>query len=331
MLQGGMNSQTMIMALKSGPQTGVLVGLAAGMIGKSMATVYNVGFGYGPETAMVRSIIIGGKMMESAIESIFKAAQAQSLIGIMGVVGGAMKDIPIVGGAASAITGLVSAGAQILIPLYMGFCLFFLMGGALLYYFLPMIPVFVFMAVVLNWFVMVFLNVLSAPVFCFNLIREGEGMFGKGERFLTDLFRTALTPAILTVGIVAFSILFNIAFMLITFFVNQVFILITMTYASPMLNMMTYTMLLMSFGIMLLYVAQMLATLCTSNAVTVVGHVIGESVQHLGEHNAHELKSGVSGASQQGGAMLKEVAGKSNIGEAGKALTDKKGKGKKKP
>lgn len=316
-IAGGMNDALMELTKQVGPVGPVLATMMTAMIGKSMDSLSKNAFGN--QNAMVTSIQIGGDMMVAALEATFAAGRVlfvSSIIsGAISGVGSLVSSvIPILGSGIKMFgTGaeLAHKGVDVIIPLYIGLAMFFFAGGLLLYILVPLSWVLLFGAVVLRWLGMVLINILAAPIFCFNLIRsDGEGLIGKGERFLVDLLRTIITPALLTLGAVVFMVLFNIAFQLIALILTNFLPLLFKVHGDPYLVSISLAAILMVFGVLMLYVTEVLGTLCTSDLVQAVGSGIGEALHHIqGAHGMHDqVKQGIGQVGGQFANPSKQIA-----------------------
>jgi conjugal transfer/type IV secretion protein DotA/TraY len=314
MQMAGVTSQTLQASLQAGPGGPIFVGLMGTVLGKNVHMLYSEVFNATTDDdAMKRAVKLGGNMIDTAIDSALKAAAAEQVIGLGGKgvsaaaqgIGGFLSWFPgakgLMGMAAGVVDFLVDQISRWLI-FYMGFVVMFITGGALLYFFLPLIPVIAFFSMVLNWFVMILINILGAPIFCFNLIRtDADGLIGRGEKYIADIIRTMITPAVLTIGMVAFLIMFDTLFALLSsFFAYLMPVLLGIYGDSPYIGLVTTVLVLIAFGAMTLYLAQTLATLCTSRAVSTVGAMIGEISHQIGtEMPDRELRGAVSGGGEQ--------------------------------
>lgn len=320
--KAGLNSQTLSASLLAGPIGPIFVTLVASVIGQNIDQLEKKVFAQdNPEDAMRRAIKLGGTMIDSSINSVFKAAGIQVMVTVGTKMGaGLMSKIPYIGGALGGLIDAAGASMALVIGMFVAFVVLFIGGGVLLYFFLPLIPIIAFFSMVINWFLMIFINMLGAPVFCFNLIRsDGEGMIGRGEKYIADIIRTMITPAVLTIGMVAFVVLFNALFTLLTSMMGYFLPILGSIYSdSPYITMVTYTLVLVSFAVMVLYVAQTLATLCTAHAVRTVGHMIGEASHNIAENMPHqEMRSAVSGTSSQISGKTHEVSKIAGGGKGG--------------
>ncbi len=314
--KGGMTSQLTAMANQVGPLGPLFVTIMTAMIGKSMDTLETNLFN--PKlNAMTSSIKTGGEMMVSAMESTFEAGHilfVATLVqkGIEGL-SAAVGAIPVVGDVAGGIinlgNNLVHKGIESLTTFHIALAMMLFTGGLLLYIVVPLTFVVAFAAICLRWIGMVVINVLAAPIFCFNLIRsDGEGMLGRGERFLVDLAKTALTPAILVMGAVAFLIMFNIGYIIITSILTQFIPVLAKAYNAAILVPVSLAIILMVFATLMVYISQTLATLCTTELVNHVAGTIGESIQHLQDQSpANEIRNVANTGGQHASHSIKTL------------------------
>lgn len=316
---GGMNNDLMELSEQIGPVGPVMVTLMTSMVGKGMNSLDKYAF-QESNNAMVTSIKIGGDMMVAAMDATFAVGKVLFVTtvinGMISAVGEMVPNnimgIPVAGPIKIFGKGMALAnkGVDIIVPIYIALALFFFAGGLLLFILVPLSWVLLFGAVVLRWVGMVLINMVAAPVFCFNLIRsDGEGIIGRGERFLVDVTRTTITPAVLVLGGVAFAILLNIAFQMIALILTNFLPLLFQVHAHPYLVSVSLAAILMVFGVLMLYLTEMLGSFCTSDLVQAVGSAIGEALHHFqGAQGLHDqLKSGVSQAGGQASQPVKQL------------------------
>lgn len=315
--QGGMNNSINDLTKQIGPVGPILAMMLTSMIGKGFNILEdNVALN---NNAMMTSIKVGGGMMTASLEAVFSAGQA---LYVSSLVEGALSGVgSVLGYGSSGASGLatsVPGGAVgianramgIVIPAYIALALFFFAGGMLLYILVPLTWILLFAAVALRWMGLVVINVLAAPIFCFNLVRaDGEGLIGKGDRFLADLVRTMITPAVLVVGAIAFMLLFNISFQLIAYLLTNFLPLLFKIKSHAYLVSISLAAILMVFGILMAYMSNLLANLCTSDLINAVGssvdHVLGEVKGMPGMHE--QMQHGLSGVSEHIGAPAKSL------------------------
>ncbi len=310
--KGGMTEEMEKLSSKVGPLGPMFATMVTAMIGNSITTLENHMFN--PEhNALVSSIQMGGEIMRSTMESSFLAGK---ILFISSMVDAGMQALSmatggITGGALGLGSGLVTKGIEGFSTFHIALAMLLFSGGVMLYILVPLTFVVAFGAICLRWIGMVLINILGAPIFCFNLIRaDGEGMFGRGERYLGDLAKTALTPAILTIGAVVFLILFNIGFMIITTIFSSFIPLLAKAYNNPILVPVSLVLLLMVFATMMVYLSQTLATLCTTEFVNSVGDTIGETIQRLHDTSpAQEMRDTVKSGGHHAGSNIKAVTG----------------------
>ncbi len=300
--KGGMNNALATLSEKAGPMGPIFTAIMTNMIGHGIDDLERNMFN-SEYNAFNAAIILGGSMMSSALTAFFQFTQITFWTKMVeGVVGG----VPLVGGVAKGILG----GFHGMVGFYIAFATIFFMGGIMLYLLMPLTFIFGFAASTFRWIGMAFINIMAAPIFCFNLVREGEGLVGRGERYLSDLARTAVTPAILTLGAVAFIILFNIAFLLISTIYAQFLPIVLEIYNNPALMAVTLGVTLVVFSMIILWVSQILTSLCTAEFVQAVEHAIGEGIQRMGDNNPTEqIRQAVSGGGQQVTNTVKQVTG----------------------
>lgn len=314
---GGLNNDLLELTKQIGPVGPILATLMTSMIGKGMASLDMYAFN-GNLNAMESSINIGGDMIVASLEATFSAGHVLFVTTMVNSavqgLSGLMEGIPFIGGfmkGVGAVTDLSNKGVDAMVPLYIMLALFFFGGGLMLFILVPLSWVLLFGAVVLRWIGMVLVSMIAAPIFCFNLIRtDGEGIIGRGERFLVDLLRAVITPAILTLGAVVFMVMFNVAFQLVSLILTNFLPLIFKVHGSAYLVAVSLAAILMLFGVLMVYVVEVLASMCTSDLVQAVGSSIGEALHHAqGAHGLHDqLKSGVSKAGGQASNPINEIA-----------------------
>ncbi len=323
--KGGMNSVLAQKTMESmGPLGPYLAMTMSAMVGRGIEQMEQAMFmrGKSPEVnnAMAGAIRMGGGMMKASMEATFQMAHVSFYTTMISKLAGAGTSFFLGEDAAKTITGigqLVNGVVDMVTIFYVSFALIFFMGGLLLYVALPLTFVLNFAAAGLRWLGLVFVSILAAPIFCFNLIRsDGEGMIGRGERFLIDLGRTALIPVILTMGAVVFMILFNIGFMLLISILNIFMQVIIKVYSHEWLLPIFFGVMLLVIAMCLLYMANVLANLCTHELIDGVGNALGEALTRGGHENPmHEIKQGVHGAGQNVAGVLKGRVGSGNQGK----------------
>lgn len=341
--KGGMNQALYDLTMRAGPMGPMAAMVVTNMIGKGVGKLQENLFKIDNETnAFNGAIALGGTMMYSAMHAFFQfqafGIQSDIVKSILDGVGAG--GIPIIGdvlsgainiggsmlgGAISSKMGgvaeMMKGGVNQFVGYYITFIAIFFIGGTMLYLLLPLTFIFAFAASSFRWLGMVFINVLAAPIFCFNMLRaEGEGLIGhRSERFLTDVVRTLLTPTILTIGAVAFIILFNIAFMLLSSLYGELLPIILEIYKSDVLMAATLGTSLIVYAMIILWLGQLLSSLTTTEFVTGVGHAIGEGIQHMADHSpAQQIQQGVSGTASNIVGTAKQVAGPKQEGAAPK-------------
>lgn len=321
-VKGGMNNDLMELTKQIGPVGPVLATMLTAMIGKSIESLSTNAFTVNKETgvpqnAMVTSITIGGDMMVASLEATFAAGKVMFISTILSTtVSGLAEMVPnaVIGGGLKmfgSATQFANKGIDAIVPLYIMLALFFFAGGLLLYILVPLSWILLFGAVVLRWIGMVLINILAAPVFCFNLIRsDGDGLIGKGERYLVDLLRTVITPALLTLGAVVFVVLFNLAFQMVALILTNFLPLLFKVYDHPYLVSISLAAILMVFGLVMVYLTEVIGTICTSELVQAVGSAIGEALHQVqGAHGLHDqLKQGVGQVGGQFSNPAKQVS-----------------------
>lgn len=329
---GGMNNDLMDLTKAIGPIGPVMATMMTAMVGKGIDSLQTNAFQKN-QNAMVTAIQIGGDLMVASLEATFAAGKVMFITSIVTgsieMISEAVKMIPVIGATMGGMvkmvgttTQLANKGIELVIPLYIGLAMMFFAGGLLLYILVPLSWILLFGAVVLRWVGMVIIIILASPIFCFNLIRsDGEGIIGRGERFLVDLARTAITPALLTLGAVAFVVLFNISFQLVSLILTNFLPLLFKVHDHPYLISISLAAILMLFGLLMVYMTDLLGTLCTSDLVQAVGSAIGEALHHFqGAHGLHDqLKSGVGQAGGQVSNPAKQAS------ESGGGLKNKGG------
>ncbi len=318
--KGGMTQELIDLTKNIGPLGPIFASIMTAMVGKSMETFQDQMFN--PDyNALVSAIKVGGQMMVSSIESVFQSGHliyvSTVTTGIIGAIGGS---IPGAG-------GLIKAGANFSNQAITGFTIFHIglalmifSSGLLLYIMVPLGFVLAFSAICLQWIGMVLVSIMAAPIFCFNLIRaDNDGMIGhKGEIFIVDLIRTAITPALLTIGAVIFLILFNIGFLIMTSVITEFIPVLTKAYNHPYLVPVTLGVMLMMFAFVLTFMAQTLSSACTADLVNHVGAAIGHGMQQMKDQTpGQELKHLVQGAGSTTGSAIKNVTS-SGTGMMGK-------------
>lgn len=311
--KGGMNDTLLRRSTESmGPMGAYLAMTMSAMVGRGIEHMEN---GVKEKNAFTGAIQMGGGMMKSAMEATFQMAHVSFYTNMIAMLAGGATSFFFgedAGKAISGVTQFVNKVVDALTVAYVGFALMFFTGGLLLYVVLPLTFVLNFAAASLRWLGLVFISILATPIFCFNLLRsDGEGMFGRGERFLIDLGRTTLIPAILTVGAVIFMLLFNIGFMLVTSTLNIFLKVILAIYSDPFLLPVLYGVMLLVIAMCLLYMANLLASLCTHEFIDGVGNALGEALTRGAHENPmHELKQGVHGGGHQVAGAMKSTVGK---------------------
>jgi len=314
--KGGMNDALASLTGKAGPMGPVFTAIMTNMVGHGMGQLEENLFS-GKYNAFNGSIRMGGQMMVSAMQASFQYAR---IVMVTKSAEAIMKLASSVGGAGTAfvstIVGMVGGAVSTLVGFYVTFALVFFLGGIMLYILLPLTFVIGFAASAFRWMGMTFVNVLAAPIFCFNLIRsDAEGLIGRGERYLADLFRTAITPAVLTLGAVAFVLLFNIAFLLITATLGQFIPILLQSFSNDILMAVVMGVMLLIFAMVLLWIAQMLTALCTAELVQAVEHAIGEGIQRMEAHSPYqEMKQGVTSGGQHISGTVEKVTSKPGSG-----------------
>lgn len=281
------------------------------------------------DDAMRRLVTLGGSMIHTSIDNgLSMSGESLSVttpISLVAYTLGAVATLAPMNFFTAGLAGLkipadMMKGAVEMIErvygFYITFALIFVAGGSLLYFFLPLVPVLAFFSMVINWFSMILINILGAPIFCFNLIRsDGEGMVGRGEKYIADIIRTMVTPAVLTIGMVAFLIMFDAVFALLGSIFTMFIPILAGMYkgGSAYLGVITAAIILLSFSTIMLYLAQTLATLCSAHAVRTVGGMIGETVHNIAENMPHqEAKSAISSGASQAKATGKGMTSASS-------------------
>lgn len=324
---GGMNSVLLEKTFTSmGPMGPMLAITMSAMVGKGIQHMQTDMFAVNQgSNALAGAVRMGGAMMKGAMDSTFEMAHVSFYMGIINMVasiGGGL--LPIGDGVMKAISGvgqMVNSTISAVTAAYAGFALIFFTGGLLLYIALPLTFILNFAAASLRWLGLVFVSILAAPIFCFNLIRsDGEGLFGRGaERFLLDLGRTTLIPAILTMGAVIFMVLFSIGFMVVTSSLNLFLQVLLKLYQHEYLVPIIFGVTLLVVAMALLYMANLLANLCTHEFISGVGNALGEALTHGNHENPmHEMKQAVHGGGHQvSGAMKSTIKGAEKGGAPG--------------
>ncbi|HVV69296.1 MAG TPA: DotA/TraY family protein [Gammaproteobacteria bacterium] len=323
-VKGGMTTQLQDLTGQLGPLGPLYATIMTAMIGRSMESLE--GHLFNPKfNAMASSIYVGGEMMVSAMESTFQAGKIL-FVGtlVKAAVDGlnqVVSAIPYVGGAVGGIvsigSNLVHKGIETFSTFHIALSVMLFAGGVLLYIVVPLTFVVAFAAICLRWIGMVMINVLGAPIFCFNLIRsDGEGMIGRGERFLADLAKTALTPAILAIGAVAYLTLFNIGYLLITSILSEFLPMLAKAYNDPILVPVSLAVILMVFSTLMVYISQTLANLCTAELVNHVTGTIGDTIQHLHDQGVVEQMKGsvTKGSDKMSGGIKSMTSSGSGMG-----------------
>lgn len=317
--KGGMNEQLKDLTKKIGPMGPIMAMMLTSMIGKGFDSFQH--YVSLNNNAMITSIRVGGDMVESSLQAIFGAGRimfvssmVEGALGGMGQALSAGKTTKINTGNAmqmgGAVVGMANRGMGMIITMYITLALFFMAGGMLLFILVPLTWMLLFGSVVLRWLGMVLINIVAAPIFCFNLIRaDSDGMIGKGHRFLADMMRTVITPAVLILGAIAFMVMFNLAFDFIAYMLTQLLPLIFKVKSHDYLVSVSLGAMLLVFGLLMTYVSNLLANLCTSDLVNAVGNTI--------DHALHEVK-GAHGMNEQMAYALGNVS--DHIGEAPKQL-----------
>jgi len=304
--KGGMNKALYNLTSKAGPAAPIFTAVMTNMIGRGMESLDQNLFS-GNYNAFSGSVKMGGEMMVSALQASFQfAAITFGLQTIQGI-GEAVADFSIFGVPIGKIfggLGSLAGGASTYIGnftgFYVSFAAIFFLGGIMLYILLPLTFIIGFTACAFRWISMVFVNVITAPIFCFNLIRADSDGIGKGEKYLSDLARTALMPAILMLGAVAFIILFNIAFLMITSIIGQFIPLLLQSYQNDILMAIVMGVMLLIFAMVLLWIAQELTNICTSELVQAVERTIGDGFQRMGEISPTDtIRQAITSGSQQ--------------------------------
>lgn len=316
--KGGMNDQIRDLTYNIGPIGPILAVMLTSMIGKSFGILEdNVNMN---KNAMMTSIKVGGSMMTASLEAVFSAGRALyvssmvegALSGFGAIMGyGSSGAGSLVSKAPGGAVGLANKGMMMVVPAYVALALLFFAGGMLLFIMVPLIWIMLFVAVALRWMGLVIINVLAAPIFCFNLIRaDGDGLIGKGDRFLADLLRTVITPAVLIIGAIAFMVLFNITFELIAYLLTNFLPLLFQIKPHAYLVSISLASILMVFGLLMTYLVNLLGNLCTSDLVNAVGNSIDHAFGEVkGAHGMPEqMHHGLSSASEQMGAGARGVS-----------------------
>ncbi|HVV69294.1 MAG TPA: DotA/TraY family protein [Gammaproteobacteria bacterium] len=314
--KGGMTSELIALTGQLGPLGPMYATVMTAMIGKSITSFENYVFSSNTN-ALVSSIQLGGDMMVGAMKSVFLGgkimfistlvqAGMNGLSQIVGMIPGGK----VVGGVMDVGTNLVHKGIESFTGFHIALSLLMFAGGVMLYFMVPLTFIVAFASICLRWIGMVLINILAAPIFCFNLIRaDSEGLAGRGERFLGDLAKTVLTPALLAIGAIAFVILFNIGFMIVTTVFSAFLPMLAKAYNSAILIPVTLTLILLTFSAMMLYLATTLSTLCTTDFVNQVTSTIGDTIQQLQDQQpTQEIRTRIQEGSQYPTDKVKGMA-----------------------
>lgn len=308
--KGGLSQELVNKLEDLGPLGPVFGMISTSMIGEAISS-FEANLYSGDSNALVGVMKIGKSMIVSAVDSSLKLGQILTYwFGAVQLLDAFQNSIPYIG---ALMSGMVTIGKGAF-PLAMGFgmmhltlALMMITCGLVLYIMVPLSFIVTFSAVCLRWIGMVFVNVLAAPVFCFNLIRtDSDGLIGKGEAFLTDLAKTILMPAVLTIGAIIFLILFNIGYLLVASIFSE-FISVLAQVNSPLIVPLTLMALLMIFSITMMHISTSLSNLCTVEFVNSVGQAIGHGFQQLHEQSpTQEMRHAVMGTGQQAGQMAQK-------------------------
>ncbi|MFT3742020.1 MAG: DotA/TraY family protein [Gammaproteobacteria bacterium] len=326
-VKGGLSGQIVSLSNQVGPIGYLFTVISTALIGESLDVMERNLF-QSDVNALAGVVGMGRDFMRNSIESLFKVGNFVMWWSTVSFGLKAMSSIPYLGAAAGFLGGKIGEAAA---PLIIGFAMFhislsmIILGcGLLLYLIIPLTYILTFAAVCLRWIGMVFLNVMAAPVFCFNLIRtDSDGLIGKGEAFLTDLVKTALTPAVLAIGAVVFLLLFNIGYMVISAIFGEFLSALVQINHSYIIPIVIAAM-LMIFALAMMHITTILSNLCTVEFVNSVGQAVGHGFQQLHEQTPHhELRhvgqgvGGQAGQTMQGPALNKGMPGGGQQGGAG--------------
>lgn len=333
--KGGMNNQLKDLTSQIGPIGPIMAVMLTSMVGKGFSSLEE--HAGENQNAMVTSIRIGGDMMVASLQSIFTIGKVFYISSLaeaaLSGVGSLFSSAPVkfAAGLPGGALGIANKGMGLIVPMYVTLSLFFFAGGMLLFIMVPLTWLLLFGAVVLRWFGMLIVLVLASPIFCFNMIRaDTDGLIGKGDRFLGDLARTIITPVILILGAVAFLVLFDVAFQLISYLLTNFIPLLFKIKAHPYLVSVSLASILLVFGMLMLYVSNLLGNMCTTDLVNAAGsaidHALHEAKGAQGLHEqAHHGMGGVSeqtGAASKGLSVDKPQTDKQAIGQVAKAVDE---------
>lgn len=319
--KGGMNNKLGDLSQRAGGPMGPLVtAVMTNMIGRGIHDMEETLFNPN-RNALNSAIQLGGKMMHGGMNAFFQFSYISSINQILnmliekGTQGGGI--LGMLGGMA---LGMFTGALGAFLTYYVMFAGVFFLGGVMLYVLLPLTYIFGFAASALRWVGMVFINILVAPIFCFNLIRnDGEGMIGRSsERYLADVARTAITPVVLTLGAVAFLILFNIAFLVLTTLYSEFLPMLVQIYRSDLIIAAIIGISLLAFTMVLLWIGQILSSLCTAELVQAVEHSIGDGIQRMTDHSpADQIRQAVTTGGQHISGTAKQLTSSGKGGAGG--------------
>lgn len=192
------------------------------------------------------------------------------------------------------------------VPMLTGIMFAMFIAGAIMAFYIPLIPLIVFLFTTIGWFVAVIESMIAGPLVALGIISpEGHEYFGKSEAAIMLILNIFIRPTLIIFGFITAAILVNVALWLwnLAFGVTLSQDVFQHHLTSPAVNIV-----LTSIAIILIYMTVVLAIVnrCFALIHEIPNHVlnwIGGNVRQFGE------ESGAGGIEKGFGERLGPVKG----------------------
>lgn len=109
------------------------------------------------------------------------------------------------------------------VPVVMTICLALFVSGAMMAFYVPLIPFIIFLFTTIGWFVAVIESMVAAPLVAIGIaVPEGHQVFGQAQQAIMLLTNVFIRPAMIIIGFIAGSILSHVALWLLNQGIVQV-------------------------------------------------------------------------------------------------------------
>lgn len=290
-----------IMAVALGVGVGGMGGIAVGVVTAAFGAKMLVGFGqlfFQPTISPIISIgLVGWGMMDLAIMAWGAGAVVIFAGGLVSSIGACMNPVPY------ARLQLITWAA----PFFTMLMTFFLVGGAFLAIYLPLIPFIIFTMAAIGWFFAVIEAMAAAPLLGLAVMHpEGHEILGKSETGLMILLNVFLRPSLMIIGFICASIMSFVSVWIFneTFLTGMFANIITVSAIGPG-AVVAFPFIMIVYGMMLMMILEKTFPLIyiLPDKIT---RWIGGSAESIGQDAAGgasgALKSSVSSTSEAMGS-----------------------------